>query len=300
MKSETPNRKAAVPTALLVAVVSISFAAIFFRKAAPTHPLVCAGIRLVVASILLAPLTIRSMLRGTVDRRLILCAVGAGLAYGVHFGAWVASLGLTTVAASVTLVTTTPLILAVVALVTGRDKPQGRIWGSLALAVLGLVLIGGTDFGSGTRALLGDGLAFVGALAIAIYMTIGRRLGEKLDLWAFSGIATAVGGISLLSTAALAGISLAPVSGESFFYIVLAAIIPQLLGHNLITWTLRHTKPSVVAMAVVGEPVGATVLAWLWLGETVSPAVILGCGITLAAVLLAVSKTELPEPPALP
>lgn len=276
--------------ALFAAVVAISFAAVFFRKAQPTHPLVAAGIRLAIAAVLLSPFAVRSALKRRPGGRLLRRAVLAGLLYGVHFGAWVASLNMTSIAASVTLVTTTPLILAVLGAVTGKDRPDKRLWLSLFMAATGLIIIGGGAYGTQSGSLSGDGLALLGALAMALYMLVGRSLGEEMQLLVFSAIATAVGAVALLGSAAILGIPLKAASPEAFGYIALAAILPQLVGHSLLTWSLRYTRPSSVAMAVVGEPVGAAILGWIWIGERVEMPVMFGCAITLSAVILAIAR----------
>jgi len=280
----------AVPAALFVAVVAISFAASFFRKAMPTHPLVMAGLRLTVAAVCLAPFTIRGLRRGTLRGRSLRGGLLAGVLYGVHFGAWVTSLTLTSVAASVTLVTTTPLLLGVIGWITGRDRPDRRLWLGLAVAVSGLVLIGSADLGKGLDNLAGDGAALLGMAAIAGYFLVGRALaGDRFDLLAFSGLACAVGAAVLMITAVVTGIPLAPASSEAMLWITLSALLPQLVGHNLLTWALRHATPSQVAMAVVGEPVGATLIGWIWLREAVGPVEALGCGLTLLAVAVVVT-----------
>jgi len=286
--AQRPHRLA-VPVALFVAVVAISFAASFFRKAMPTHPLVMAGLRLAVAAACLAPFTVRGLRRGTLRGRTLRSGLLAGVLYGVHFGAWVTSLTLTSVAASVTLVTTTPLLLGVVGWLTGRDRPERRLWVGLAVAASGLALIGGADLTRGMDNLAGDGAALLGMAAIAGYFLVGRSLGDRFDLLAFSGLACAVGATVLLITAAVAGIPIAAASGEAMLWITLSALFPQLVGHNLLTWALRHAAPSQVAMAVVGEPVGATLIGWLWLGEQVGGLEALGCGLTLVAVAVVVT-----------
>lgn len=291
--SQSPR---AVVPALIGAVVCISFAAIFFRKATPTPPVVAAGLRLVIAAAVLAPAGLRSFSNGRADARVLRAGALAGLAYGLHFGAWVTSLTLTSVAASVTLVTATPLLLALVAVATGRDRPSPRLWAAIGLGVLGVLVIGGHDLSLSTSALLGDGLAFVGAAAMAGYLLIARRLGQALDIWAFSFTATCVGGVALLGGAAAAGIPIRASSSEALGFIVLSAVIPQLIGHNLLTWALRHAKPTLVGMATVGEPVGATLLAWLILDEGISLPVAVGCGITLAGVMLAMRASPQPLP----
>ncbi len=287
-QKQSTRRSAHVAPALAAAVVAVSFAAIFFRKAAPTHPVICAGIRLAIAGIILMPFTIRAFVGGKMDVRFWRLAVFAGFAYAVHFGSWVASLFMTSIAVSVTLVTTTPLLLALIAAAKGKNKPSLKIWLCLALAFVGLALIGHQDLGGGRSALAGDVLAVIGAAAMAAYLSLGKALGDDLDALAFSGVATLVGAASLFITAYIFGIRITPVHAHSLFYLAMAAVIPQLIGHNLLTWSLKHTIPVVVGIAILGEPVGATILGWLWLGEKVGPVVIAGCVATLFAVALAI------------
>jgi drug/metabolite transporter (DMT)-like permease len=275
-----------VPLVLGAAVVAVSFAAVFFRKASPTHPLVMSGMRLAAAAIVLAPWTVRSIIRNPLRGRILKHAATAGVLYGLHFGTWVTSLTLTGIAASVTLVTITPLLLAVLGLITGNDRPSGKIWIALALATIGLFFIGGADLAGGWGRVAGDMLAVAGAVTMAGYLLVGRRLGGDMDLVAFSGIATAVGAVLLLSSAALIGVPLKAASTEALIYILLAALIPQLIGHNLLTWCLRHTKPATVGMAIVGEPVGATILGAIWLKESVMPMTAVGCAVILCGIAL--------------
>lgn len=286
----TEPRSRAVPVALAVAIASISFAAIFFRLASPTHPLVVAATRLALAALVLAIPSARASIRGRVSRRTLLAGVACGILYAAHFGTWVTSLTLTSVASSVTLVTATPLLLALISIATGRDRPERRHWIAIGLATIGLGLIGGADLSLSSDALAGDALAFTGAIAMAFYLLVARSLGEDLDVLVLSGIATAVGALTLFLAALIGGVPIAFASMESLGWIAMAALIPQLVGHTLLTWSLRHASPTAVGIATVGEPVGSSVLAWLWLGERVTPAVAIGCAITLTAVLFSLRR----------
>jgi len=285
-----------VGVALTVAVVAISFAAIFFRKASPTHPLTSAGVRLVIASLALSPFTLRAWRQGRLPRPHVKAGVLAGGLYGLHFGAWVWSLELTTVAASVTLVTATPLLLAAVGLATGRDRPTGRLWGALAVAAVGVTIIGGTDLLASDTALQGDALALLGCAAIAGYMLVARRLGNDLDVLGFTGVATGVGGVALLGVAVALGVDPLPASRAAWGWLALSALIPQLVGHSLLTWSLRHTTPTVVGLATVGEPVGSTILGIVLLSEIPGGLTVIGCGVTLAAVVLALTSRSSEDP----
>ncbi len=285
----TGGRSPLVAPALIVAVVAISFAAIFLKLAEPTHALARSGLRLLMAAAMLLPAVIRGWRRGRLQP-VAKWAVLAGLLYAVHFSAWIWSLDLTSVAASVTLVTATPLILAVVGVVTGRDRPEGRLWISLLLGAAGVAIVGGADLSLSGRALAGDGLALLGTAAMAGYLLLGRRLASGLDVWSFMGLACAVGGAVVMAVAALAGVGLAPASGRSLLYIFLSALIPQLVGHVLMTWSLRHTTPTVVGLATLGEPVGSTLLAWAWLGEAAPVVVLVGCAVVLVSLVLALAR----------
>ncbi len=215
----------------------------------------------------------------------------AGGFYGLHFGTWVWSIELTTVAASVTLVTATPILLVIYGWWSGRDRPTNALLTAITVSAIGMILIGGTDFGSGWRPLVGDALALAGAGAMAAYMVTVRRLGH-VDLGAFLTVAILVGSALLLTTATALGIPIRAASSEALFWLALAALIPQLIGHTLLTWCLRHSSPARVAMATVAEPAGATLIAWLWLGDTVSPMILLGCALTVGAVAISVRYTQ--------
>lgn len=284
----TPGRL--VPLGLGAAILALSFAAPLFRFAAPTPPLAAAAFRLALAAALLAPLVARSRRAGRLPPEALRAAVLGGVAYAVHFGTWVTSLTLTSVAASVTLVTATPLLLALVAAATGRDRPDARLWAAIALATTGVTIIGWHDLSLSREALVGDALALTGAGAMAAYLLLARAQGPRLDAVAFMGVAVAVGALLLALAGLAAGTAPLPEGERALWALVAAALLPQLVGHSLLTWALRHARPAVVGMATVGEPVGAAVLAWLWLGEAVPPVVAAGCAVTLAAVALALLR----------
>lgn len=281
---------ALVPVTLAVGVLSVSFAALFFDLAAPTHPIVASGIRLAIAALVMSPVLLAAWWGRRVTRRHLVAAVIGGLCYALHFGAWVASLGLTSTAASVTLVCATPMFLAVVGILRGIDRPRSIDLVAIAIASLGLLVIGGADFGSGGTALLGDGLALLGALAMVAYMLVVRDLGTSVDALAFSAIATSVGAGVLLSVALVMGLPLTAASSQAWWALIAAALVPQVVGHTALTWVLRHTSPTTVGIAVLAEPVIATLLAAFVLGEGAGFTVLLGCGITLLGVALVLTR----------
>ena len=282
--------------ALVVALLSIAAAAVFIREAAPTPPLVIAGWRLVLAG--LAYTALAAVLRVTSGPEprsraaspafMTVAAIAAGLCYAVHFGAWISSLWLTTLAASTTLVTASPLILALHGSITGRDRPSRTLWMALTIAAAGVAFIamGGDASDTAPAPVLGNALALLGAAAMAVYLLLTRRLSDRIALTRFSAVATLAGGAMLLALALALGQSLVPMTSASLGWIAVSALVPQLLGHTLITWSMQHTTPTTVGLVTLGEPVVTTTLGmWLY-GEVPSSSVLVGCALTLVAVVV--------------
>ena len=269
-------------------VLAVSFAAIFFVKAQPTHPLLSAGIRLAIAAALLSPFLFKAASAGKLDRSLLGAGALGGLCYAVHFGAWVASLERTSVAASVTLVASTPILLALLSLVTGRDRPSKRIFAAIGLATVGIAMLGAAELDAGGGGLVGKALALLGCIAMAFYLLLVRSRGPGLDPVVFSAVACSVGSALLLGTASVIGIPLEVASSEALLYLALAALFPQLVGHLSLTWALRYTTPTVVALAVTCEPVLSTLLGIVILAQVPSPLAALGCAVVVAAIVLVI------------
>jgi len=288
LKHTISTARVKIPAILVIGMMAIAFAAIFFKFASPTHPLVSSGWRLALASALLLPWLIRAKRRGDVNPDFVKTALGCGFFYAIHFGAWVWSLELTSVAASVSLVTATPLLLAIWGVLTRKDAPTGQLWVALAVSTLGVFVISTADSMQAPGAMSGNLLAVLGAAGMAGYMLLVRRLGV-FDVLAFGALATGTGALLLLGSALMLGESLAPASMEAAMFIALAALVPQMVGHNVITWVLRYTTPTVVGLATLIEPVGSTTLAWFLLNERPGAAVLSGCGLTLVGVALALA-----------
>ncbi len=277
--------------ALAIGGVAIGFAAIFFRLAAPTDPLLASALRLAIAGLVLSPLSVRAVRDGTLTPRAMKTAALGGLLYAIHFGAWVASLDRTTVAASVTIVTATPLLLALIAIVRGRDRPSRRTFVAAAVAAIGALIIGfGDATESGWGAVSGDLLALLGALAMAVYLLMVRDLG-KVPAFAFSGIAALSGaaalGIAILVLSPFT--TFTPPDEQAFLFITLAALIPQVIGHGALTWALERATPTEVGLATAIEPVLSTLLAWWVFAERPTTLVGAGAALTLVAVTLGVA-----------
>ncbi len=289
-----------VSLVLAAAIAAISLAAIFIRLA-DAPGVVIALYRMVLASLVMAPLAVRGLRRTPLDGRSALLTLAAGVLLGIHFATWITSLNLTSVAASVTLVTTSPLWVALFAwLFTGR-APSFSVLIGVVLAVGGAAVIGFGDLGGGTAPLLGDALALIGAASAAGYLLLGRtvqRSGVGLD--AYAGVAYAVAALVLLPLPALLALPYTGYPVTSLAWIALLALVPQLVGHNGINYAMRHLDPTLVATTTLLEPVGSTLLALAVFGEVPSALTLVGAAVLLAGVVFTVRSSELPSAEASP
>lgn len=281
---------------LIVGCIAIGWAAIFFRLAGDESPLLASSMRLAIAALVLAPFVVRAARAGKVGPRVRRAALLGGALYALHFGSWVASLQWTSVAASVTLVTATPLLLALIGSMRRRDRPTRREGIAIAITTVGVAIIGAADASTSTDALIGDALALVGAAGMALYLLVARELGEELDAVSFMGMSAGIGAVVLALAWALL-LPLAPSSGalpsmNALLWIAMSALVPQLIGHTLLTRALHRATPTVVGLATCSEPVLSTLLAIPILGERPEPIVLLGCAVTLAGVLGGVRATR--------
>ncbi len=244
----------------------------------------------------------RSILKGArLDRRDWVLAIGAGFLLAGHFWAWVASIQLTTIASSSVLVSTQPLFVAIFSVLFLGEHPARRQWIGIVVAVLGAGIIGWGDFGSGPEAFLGDALALSAGLMAAGYFTIGRSLRQKLDLWAYTGVVYGAAAVPLtLSVMASPSLTLTGYSLQNWVVFLALAAVPMMLGHTGINYALRYLPAYVANLASLGEPIGATLIAWLLpaIQETPSSQTLIGGGLILGGIALGTLGFGAPPPSA--
>jgi len=269
-------------------VVAISCAAVLIRLAnAP--PLVVASGRLVIASAVLLPLALfrhRSEFLTLIVEHTRLIAL-AGFFLAVHFALWVASLSYTSVASSVVLVTANPVFVALVSYVAFGERLRAATFAGIAACLVGAILIGYGGWRIGPDALKGDMLALLAALAMAAYLLIGRRLRRTAGLVPYATSVFSVAAIALIVAAAVYGDSFVGYGTGTYVAILLLALVPQLIGHMSLNWALRFLPATMVTIAVLGEPVGATLLAIPVLSEVPTLSEVAGGALILMGIAIA-------------
>jgi drug/metabolite transporter (DMT)-like permease len=278
---------------LVLALVGISFAGPLTRLS-HAHPLAIAtwrlGFALLVISVLLVARGEWRQWRRLRAREIAL-ACGAGVLLALHFWSWNASVSMTTVAASVVLVNTQPVIVALLSALWLREVPARRQWAGIGVAMLGALVVAGPELAASgdtaRRATLGNLLAVVGAITAAIYFVTGRRLRGTLDLWPYVGLVYGACFVALVGLSLATGVRLGGQPTRELAIFLALALGPMLLGHTGLNWALRYLPAYVVNLTLLGEPVGATIIAALLPGirEVPHAATLVGGALILLGVL---------------
>jgi drug/metabolite transporter (DMT)-like permease len=259
-----------VVLALCVAVVSVSTSAPLIAYAA-APALALAFWRNALSLTVLGPAAAtrgRAQFADLVarDRRTLGVCVLSGLALAVHFGTWVPSAKLTTVATATALVCTTPIWSAIIATAQGTRLPRVT-WIGITIAVIGALLATGADFAVSGDAVLGDVLALIGGVAGAVYFALGERARTVVSTTVYSSTVYSVCALALLIVCLATGTEMVDFPAMTWLAIVGTTVFPQLLGHTMVNYALQRVSATTVNVLLLLEVPGATLLGWLLIDQ---------------------------------
>ncbi|WP_443071014.1 DMT family transporter [Streptomyces sp. NBC_01476] len=273
---------------LAVAIAGVSMSApLIASTAAPA--LAIAFWRNAMAVGVLSPVALwrhRGELRHMGGRALGL-SLAAGVVLALHFGMWLPSLTMTSVATSTALCTTTPIWTTLILRARGH-RPPGLVWAGTVLAVTGVLILTGLDLSTDTRALAGDALALGAGMAAAGYVLLGAEVRRTASTTAYTVVCYGTTAVALLGACLVSGSALGGYDGRTWLKIAALTVVAQLLGHSLLNRVVRGLGPATTSTAILLETPGAALIAALWLGQTPPAAAYPALGVILAGLALVI------------
>lgn len=268
LKNDTLKIPVLIP--LIIGIIAISFSSIFVKWS--DAPVSVQGMyRLLFTLFLMLPFTLKHItaLRNIALREWILILL-SGIFLALHFLFWMGSLKLTTVASSTILLSLQPVFVMAGAYFAFREKTSKPAIIGMLVAITGAVMIGWGDIGISKQHIQGDILSILGTIVVAVHMLIGQKLLKTIPaaIYSFSVFLSAVVVFAIYNT--LLHIPMTGYSDKDWGIFVLLAIVPTVFGHVLFNWLLKYVTAATISMAILGEPVGATLLAYLLLNETLT------------------------------
>jgi drug/metabolite transporter (DMT)-like permease len=279
---------------LLISIIAVSFASIFILSCS-APPLSIAFYRLFFTTLLLVPfLLMRKKTREelcSLPRTTLLIMIAIGIILAAHFSFWITSLTMTSVASSVILVTAHPMLVAPVSFFVLKEKLSlvNALGIAISLGGVGVLVIGNYGFASfGLDTIEGNILAMLGGLAAGLYILGGRHLRKTVSTVTYAFVVYAVGTITLLFICIALSAPVSNLALTDYGIILLMAAVSGILGHTLYNWSLGYIRASVMSVALLGEPIGSSLLAYAvpWINQRPSLYTIIGGAIILAGIYL--------------
>lgn len=282
--------------ALTVAVLAASTSAILVRwSVAPSS--VAALYRVLFTTLIVAPIAFVGYREefGRLSRRDLVGATVAGVALAVHFATWFESLNHTSVAASVTLVQTQPIFVAIGAVVLLGERVSRMTVAGIVVAICGAAAMSFGDAGEAPLSdatAFGNALAIVGAVTLAAYVLSGRSIRQRVSLFPYVVVVYSACTITLAIFVGVQGHSYTAYPGREWILFLAMAILPGVFGHTVINWTLEYLRSVVVSVGWLGEPVGSTILALVLLAEVPDAITVVGGVIVLVGIAVTTIDRE--------
>ena len=273
---------------LLAGVVCVSTGALFARMSS-TDPLTTAAYRMTFALVLVFPFGFRKLLTewSSIPLRQLLLTFCAGGFLALHFAAWIYSLDYTSVANSVCLVTTSSLWTGLIALFFLRKKPSSSLfWIACFLGLIGVGTLTGFGMGGNGVNIQGDGMALIGAVCMAVYLLLVQGVKDGISFRSFLLLCYSFSMVFLWVFVVFSKSNPLPFHGLDWICLIGLAGISQVLGHGIYNWCVRWIDARMVALSLLGEPLGATLLAWIFLHESIEIQQVIGMAILLIALSL--------------
>ena len=287
---------------LAIGVLAASTSAIFIRlsmeasgKQGVDFSLFLAASRLSVAALILLP-TWSKIKTANVPTKAYYYAIAAGVCLALHFATWISSLAFTSIAASTTLVTTNPIWVALLSWLFLQEKLSKRTILGIFIALVGgiLIALGDSNVANNyTNPILGDGLALIGSWMVSLYFLLGSQAQKQgLSLSNYSAIVCTTAAILLLPLPVFVGNGYLDYPDRVYVYVLLMAIVPQLIGHTSFNWSLRWISPTFVTLSILFEPIGASFLGFILFAEIPSSFVLVGGLILLFGTAIVIKKVQ--------
>ena len=272
---------------ILIGVLSVSLSAIFVKLASADAGVI-AFYRMLFSVLIMLPwflMKYRHEVKDLSKRDWIFSAI-AGVFLAFHFILWFESLNYTSVASSTVLVTMQPLFAFLGTYLFFKEKITFKTLVAGGIAIIGSVLIGWGDFKISGAALYGDFLALIACALVTGYLLFGQDVRKRLSLVTYTMVVYSISTITLFFYIIVKGESFGPYAAMDWFWFILLAIIPNLLGHNLFNWSLKWVSTNVISIAILFEPVGAAILAIFIFNEYLTATQIIGGIIVITGIIM--------------
>ncbi|MCH6257585.1 DMT family transporter [Puniceicoccaceae bacterium K14] len=254
---------------LLILGVFCCSTAVILLKAAETAPLLVAAYRLLLASVFLSPFFLRDYKRhgAEVDWKKCYTFILPALFLSFHFVTWAWGARLTAVSNASLIINLAPVVMPFAAYAIVRERISVKEALGTLLAVCGVVILSWSDFRMGGGNLFGNGVCFVSMVGFTGYLAFGLKGARLPTVWLYIVPVYAIAGVMCLAVSLVALESVLVPNPQELLRIVVIAIVPTVIGHSILNYSLKSLKGQVVSVVNLHQFVFATTIGFFVFGE---------------------------------
>ena len=272
---------------LIIAILAVSCSAILIRMT-HTPSLIIAFYRQAFSAVLILPFLKKD--EEILSRRQYVLLTISGLFLALHFGTWITSLSYTSVARATLFVDLQPIWSALLGAMLLKERLGTIEIAGVALVTAGGAVTMGLHWHQPETSLIGDLLALIGGITGAGYFLIGRSIRTQISWVRYMYSVYYISSLWMLLFCLVLYRNFPFPDNRDLLWILLMALIPSLLGHGLLNVAVRRLKAYVVNSAFLGEPVLATLFAFLAFQERPDVYFYFGAAVIFCGLLLIFKK----------
>jgi len=271
---------------VLVGVLFTSLSSIIIRLSQAPSLVISFYRMLFTVLLLLIPVFLneRDAIKSITKKNLVLCII-SGVFLALHFASWIASINMTTISNSTILVSCSPIFVSLANFFILKEKFTSKMLIGLTLSIAGTAVIAiGSSGGSTDSMMIGNILAFLGAIFVAGYLVIGGIVRKDLSAGAYVFVVYSASVIVLFFMCLITKTPIYPYSPKEFLLFLALAVFCSILGHTVYNYLMKYISATIISICTLCEPIFASLLALFIFSEVPSTHTIIGGTIILSGV----------------
>jgi drug/metabolite transporter (DMT)-like permease len=213
-------------------------------------------------------------------------AFAGGVFFALDIALWNTSVMHTGAAVASILGNNTPVFVGMLSWLVLRRRPRASFWLGLSLSLAGCltIMLGPAHAGSAPITTYGNLMAIGGSFFFAAYLITTERVRREMDTLTFNTLAIAGSIATLLLTCLLLHLPLAGYSPRAWTALIALGVVSQFAAYYALVYALGHLPATVTSVGLLAQVPCTAFLAWLLLGEPLTPHQIAGGGVVLVGI----------------
>lgn len=275
---------------LIIALLAVSTSSIIARLLPELSAIVIAFWRLAIASMLIWAYTSFNR-QLSIEKKHYKYYILSGLFLALHFATFYGAVKLTSIANATLLGITAPMFTIIYEKLFLKKSIKPLVFLGFVIAGTGTLIITGSGLFLNDGSLLGKFLGLLAALCISLVYIIASKLRKYSNTILYTRALYAFGAFFLLLFSFAASDNIFAISPFQAKWLIALGVVPTILGHSLLYFSIKFTSPTIVASVPIGEPIIASIFAWIVFSESIPYATFFGGVFILAGVCLLVARS---------